>query len=130
MLYASKCQAELEEETERRRRLRQISREQCRVMRMTPVRERKMRISEKEMPPTRSAASRMVCCQVLFLRKGKGDRAVLRSDGVPQLGALRTPERRARLAVLSLSVGAAAATMRPELRSANGETNESGLSKI
>ena len=81
------------------------------------------RISEREMPQTRSAVSRMVCIQDLFLRlrKGKGDREVLRPDGVLHLGVLLLPERRARLAVLTLSVGAAVAKMRPGHRSASGE---------
>ena len=113
VLYVSKCRAELEVEMERRRRRRQSSREQCREMRTTLFRERMRRISEREMPQTRSAVSRMVCIQDLFLRlrKGKGDRVVLRSDGALRLGVLLLPERRARLAVLTLSVGAAVAKM-------------------
>ena len=96
---------------------------------MTLFSERKRRMSEREMPQTRGAVSRMVCIQDLLLRKGKGDRAVLRPDGVLRLGVLLLPERRARLAVLTLSVGAAVAKMRPGHRSASGETSESGLSK-
>ena len=104
MLYASKCQAELEDQTERRRRLRRVSREQCRVMRITLFRERNRRISEREMSQTRSAVSRMVCIQVLLIRKGKGDRPEPRPDGALHLGNLLLPERHARLVALILSV--------------------------
>ena len=88
VLYASKCRVELEE---RRRRLLQILREQCRVMRMTLFRERKGRISEREMPQTRSVVSKMVCIQGLFLHKGRGDLALPRPDGGQRLGALLLP---------------------------------------
>ena len=64
---------------------------------------------EREMPQTRSAVSRIVYNQGLLLRKGKGDRAMLRPDGVLRLGDLLLPERCARLVALILSVGAAEA---------------------
>ena len=44
-------------------------------------------------------------------------------------GDLLLPERHARLVALTLSVGAAAARMRPGHRSISGETNENGPSK-
>ena len=91
VLYALKSLAELEVEMERGRRLLQILREQCRVMRMTLFRERKGRISEREMPQTRSVVSKMVCIQGLFLHKGRGDLALPRPDGGQRLGALLLP---------------------------------------
>ena len=81
------------------------------------------------MSQTRSAASRMVCTQVLLLREGKGDRAEPRPERALRLGDLRLPECHARLVALILSVGDAEAKMRLGHRSASGETNASGLSK-
>ena len=89
---------------------------------MTPVRERKRRISEREMLQMRRVVSKMVCFQDLLLRKGKGDRAEPRPDGALRLGDLL-------LVVLTLSVGAAAARMRPGHQSASGKTSENGPSK-
>ena len=71
---------------------------------MTLVREWKRMISEREMSQTRSAVSRMVCIQVLLIRKGKGDRPEPRPDGALHLGNLLLPERHARLVALILSV--------------------------
>ena len=125
VLYASKCRAELEEESGG-----VDCDESCgnRALRMTLVRERKRRISGRERPQTRSAVSRMVCTQVLLLRKGKGDRAEPRPDGALRLGNLLLPERHARLVVLILSVWDAVARMRLGHRSASGETKANGLS--
>ena len=63
---------------------------------MTLIRERERRISERETPLMRSVVSKMVCFQDLRLRKGKGDRAEPRPDGVLRLGDLLLPERHAK----------------------------------
>ena len=123
--YASKCQAELEEEKERRRRMRRTLQGRRRVFRMTLSRERKRRRKGREILRTMSMMDRMVCTPVLPRRKKGGEQAEKSQGGVRRLGDLRLPERRARLVASSLSAGDVVAEKRLWYRSAVGKVNES-----